>query len=46
MQKLPDWAPGAGFKRKAVVWKSKMEEFVEKPYAYVKERMVSFPYSP
>ncbi|EPT04818.1 hypothetical protein FOMPIDRAFT_1112479 [Fomitopsis schrenkii] len=39
LQSLPDWAPGAGFKRKAAVWKSKMEEFVEKPYAYVKERM-------
>jgi len=39
LQNLPDWAPGAGFKRKAAAWKAKMEEFVEKPYAYVKERM-------
>ena len=40
MQHLPLWFPGAGFKRKAMVWKAKMEEFVDRPYELVKERMV------
>lgn len=35
LQYLPDWAPGAGFKTKAVKWKAKMEEFVEKPFEFV-----------
>ena len=38
---LPMWFPGAGFKRKAMQWRAKMEEFVDKPYELVKERMVS-----
>lgn len=40
MQHLPLWFPGAGFKRKAMVWRAKMEEFVDKPYEMVLERMV------
>ena len=40
---LPLWAPGAGFLRNAIVWKAKMEEFVDKPYELVKQRMVRFP---
>ncbi|KAI0946483.1 hypothetical protein AcW1_009933 [Taiwanofungus camphoratus] len=39
LRHLPLWSPGAGFKRKALQWKAKMEEFVEKPYELVKERM-------
>jgi hypothetical protein len=42
LQYLPDWAPGASFKRKAAKWKAKMEEFVEKPYGFVKNTMVRF----
>jgi hypothetical protein len=42
LQKLPDWAPGAGFKRKAAKWKAKMEEFVERPYAFVENSIVRF----
>lgn len=38
---LPMWLPGAGFKRKAIQWRAKMEEFVDKPYEIVQERMVS-----
>ena len=40
MQHLPLWFPGAGFKRKAITWKAKMEEFVDKPFEFVKARMV------
>ena len=35
MKHLPDWFPGAGFKRNARIWKKKMEEFVDEPYAFV-----------
>jgi hypothetical protein len=37
---IPTWFPGAGFKRNAIVWKAKMEEFVQKPYDYLKNNMV------
>lgn len=40
LQYLPNWAPGAGFKRKAAKWKAKMEEFVERPFDFVKSSMV------
>lgn len=40
VQHLPAWFPGAGFKRKAAEWRAKMEEFVDRPYEIVKERMV------
>lgn len=39
LRHLPEWAPGAGFLRKARVWRSKMEEFVDRPYEFVKESM-------
>lgn len=32
---LPDWFPGAGFKRNAAIWKKKIEEFVDEPYGFV-----------
>ena len=42
MRHLPDWFPGAGFKRNAAIWKKKMEEFVDEPYAFVlNERVLS-----
>lgn len=41
MRYLPDWAPGAGFKKKAAAWRAKMEEFVDKPYEHLLQRMVS-----
>ena len=38
---LPLWFPGAGFKRKAIQWKAKMQEFTDKPFELVKARMAS-----
>lgn len=40
MKHLPLWFPGAGFRRKAIQWKAKMEEFTNKPFELVKARMV------
>lgn len=37
---LPEWAPGAGFLKKARIWREQMEEFVDEPYEFVKESMV------
>ncbi|KAH9894123.1 cytochrome P450 [Cubamyces lactineus] len=39
LQHLPAWAPGAGFKSKAAKWKAKMQEFVDRPFELVKNRM-------
>lgn len=39
LKRLPLWLPGAGFKRNAIQWKAKMEEFVDRPYEDVKARM-------
>ncbi|KDQ56874.1 hypothetical protein JAAARDRAFT_194819 [Jaapia argillacea MUCL 33604] len=38
LKHIPAWFPGAGFKRKAVVWKAKFEEFAEKPFASFKSK--------
>lgn len=38
---LPTWFPGASFKRNAALWKAKIQEFVDKPYEYVLEEIVS-----
>jgi hypothetical protein len=38
---LPSWFPGGSFKTKAAEWKLRMSEFIEKPYSYAKECMVS-----
>ena len=37
---LPTWFPGAGFKRSAIKWKAKLEDFVNKPYDFTKKNMV------
>jgi hypothetical protein len=37
---MPIWFPGAGFKRKAIVWKAKLEMLVDKPFEFVKANMV------
>jgi len=39
---LPTWAPGSGFQLKAARWKARMEEFVEKPYDFLKTSLVRF----
>jgi hypothetical protein len=41
LKHLPSWLPGCQFKRDAIVWKKKIEEFVDKPFQYVKNRLVS-----
>lgn len=41
LQHLPTWFPGAGFKLKAARWKAKMEEWVDQPYEFLKNGMVS-----
>jgi len=40
LQHLPEWAPGSGFLKKARAWRTKMEEFVDRPYEFVKESML------
>jgi hypothetical protein len=41
---IPSWAeglPGMSFKRKARKWKKMMEDFVDGPFEYVKNSIVS-----
>lgn len=40
LQRLPAWLPGMGWKTDSAKWKKRMEEFVERPYEYVKMSMV------
>ena len=42
---VPSWFPGAGFKRKAADWRKLNRTMVEKPFAYVQERLVRFFFS-
>ncbi|KAG7095910.1 hypothetical protein E1B28_006595 [Marasmius oreades] len=37
---LPAWFPGAGFKKKAQIWKVKMQEFVDAPFLHAKKCVV------
>ncbi|KAI1132575.1 cytochrome P450 [Nemania abortiva] len=39
LRKLPDWVPGAGFKKLAHQWASELSDVAEKPYAFVKHQM-------
>ncbi|KAF8154735.1 cytochrome P450 [Crassisporium funariophilum] len=41
LQHMPLWMPGSGFKKNAMIWKKKMEEFVDRPYEFVKNSMKS-----
>ncbi|KAH9849405.1 cytochrome P450 [Lenzites betulinus] len=36
---LPSWFPGAGFKRKAEVWKAQIEEGADAPFQWMKDRV-------
>ncbi|KAF4341844.1 oxidoreductase [Fusarium beomiforme] len=38
---VPDWVPGANFKRLAKKWKSELNDLTEKPYAFVKHQHAS-----
>ncbi|KAJ3751482.1 cytochrome P450 [Lentinula detonsa] len=40
-QYLPDWFPGASFKKTAKEWSSTLKEMVDLPYDYVKKQIVS-----
>ncbi|KAJ7723670.1 cytochrome P450 [Mycena metata] len=44
--RLPTWAPGSGFLTKAAQWKAKMDEFVDRPYEFVKASLKSGNYVP
>ncbi|KAF5601062.1 oxidoreductase [Fusarium pseudocircinatum] len=35
---VPDWVPGANFKRLAKKWSSELDDLTEKPYAFVKHQ--------
>jgi len=37
---VPEWFPGAGFKRKAREWNATLQEMVNQPYKFVKDQMV------
>ncbi|KAG5756938.1 hypothetical protein H9Q70_000477 [Fusarium xylarioides] len=38
---VPDWVPGAKFKRLAKKWSSELDDLTEKPYAFVKHQHAS-----
>jgi cytochrome P450 len=38
---LPEWAPGAGFKRSASQWKARMEHFVNAPFAWTRTQIAA-----
>lgn len=39
---VPQWFPGAEFKRKAARWRKELNEFINLPFNHVKELMVRF----
>ncbi|KAI0544305.1 cytochrome P450 [Xylaria curta] len=39
LRKLPDWVPGAAFKKLAREWAAELLDVAEKPYAFVKHQM-------
>ena len=42
LKHIPEFMPGAGFKRKARIWRKIQEEFRERPYAASIEAMVFY----
>jgi hypothetical protein len=38
---VPEWMPGAGFKRKAKEWRKLSQAMINVPYEMVKEKFVS-----
>ncbi|KAG1741078.1 cytochrome P450 [Suillus lakei] len=38
---VPEWFPGAGFKRLAREWHQTLEEMVDRPYQFVKDQMAA-----
>ncbi|KAG1874761.1 cytochrome P450 [Suillus subalutaceus] len=41
LAKVPEWLPGAGFKRTAREWHESLEEMVAAPYKFVKDQMAA-----
>ena len=41
LRHLPEWMPGAGFKRLARIWREKMEVCVERPFEFLTTSIVS-----
>lgn len=41
LQHIPEWVPGGSFKRKAKVWKRRVEEFAESPFIEAQTNKVS-----
>lgn len=41
MKYVPEWVPGAGFKRKAKEWSKIIKTTAETPFQYVKDEMAS-----
>ncbi|PBK94798.1 cytochrome P450 [Armillaria gallica] len=39
LRHIPEWFPGAGFKKTAREWASTLDNFVERPHQYVKREM-------
>jgi hypothetical protein len=39
--KVPEWFPGAGFKRIAREWNKTVEEMVSAPFQFVQDQMVT-----
>ncbi|KAJ7154117.1 cytochrome P450 [Mycena filopes] len=46
LKRLPTWAPGSSFLVKAALWKTKMDEFVNQPYNFVKASLATGNYAP
>ncbi|KAG1792192.1 cytochrome P450 [Suillus plorans] len=44
LAKVPEWFPGAGFKRLAHEWHDNLEKFVSAPYNFVVDQMVTIIY--
>ncbi|KAG1781056.1 cytochrome P450 [Suillus placidus] len=41
LAKVPEWFPGAGFKRLAREWRQTLEEMVDAPYQFVKDQIAA-----
>ncbi|KAF8991668.1 cytochrome P450 [Cyathus striatus] len=41
MKHIPNWLPGAQFKRSAEIWKHKIDQFIDEPFSYIREELLS-----
>jgi hypothetical protein len=42
VSRLPEWFPGAGFKKKARIWRKRVIDLPTIPFQFVKKGLVSF----